>query len=286
MRIADMIARCGQFVSLEFFPPKEPEKLPDFFKTASQLKALAPLFVSVTYGAGGSTRDATLDIVTRLKNEFSFEPMAHLTCVGASARSIREFIQALEAAGIDNVLALRGDPPKGDASFKPTNTKFRHAADLVRFIRASYPDFGLAVAGYPEKHPEADNLDSDCLHLTEKLEQGGDFVITQLFFDNRHYFAYLDRLRAMGVTCPVIPGILPILSLGSVKRIVGLCGASIPEQFLRALEEADARGPEHVKRLGIEHARYQIQELLARGVPGVHLYTLNKADACLEILAR
>jgi methylenetetrahydrofolate reductase (NADPH) len=284
MRIRDMIARCGQFVSLEFFPPKETSKLAEFFGVAERLKAVKPLFVSVTYGAGGATQDNTLELVRRLKRELEYEPMAHLTCVGATAPHIKKFLGELDKADVDNVLALRGDPPKGETSFKASNKHFRYASDLVAFIRKNFPRMGVAVAGYPEKHPEAPSLEEDCEQLKRKVELGGDFVITQLFFDNAHYFRYVERLRALGVTAPVIPGVLPILSLSVIKRILSLCGASIPESFLLALEEADLRSGDEVRKLGVDHARRQVRELLEQGAPGVHLYTLNKADACLEIL--
>jgi len=284
MRIRDMIARCGQFISLEFFPPKEANKLPAFYEVVGKLKPLDPLFVSVTYGAGGSTHDNTLELVRRLRHEFELEPMAHLTCVGATGAHIKSFLKDLAAAGIDNVLALRGDPPKGETKFKASNKHFRYASDLVSFVRKLYPEMGVAVAGYPEKHPTAASMEEDCEHLKKKVELGGDFVITQLFFDNTHYFDYVARLRSLGVTAPVIPGVLPILSLSVIKRIGALCGASIPENFLHALEEADKRGGDAVQRLGIDHARYQVRDLLENGAPGVHLYTLNKAEACVEIV--
>jgi methylenetetrahydrofolate reductase (NADPH) len=284
MRIRDMIARCNQFISLEFFPPKEANKLPAFYEVVGKLKALKPLFASVTYGAGGSTHANTLELVRRLKHEFELEPMAHLTCVGASAPYIKKFLADLTAADIDNVLALRGDPPKGETTFKASNKHFRYASDLVAFIRKHFPEMGVGVAGYPEKHPEAESMEADCERLKHKVDLGGDVIVTQLFFDNKHYFNYVARLRSMGVTEPIIPGVLPILSLSVIKRIVSLCGASIPENFLHALEEADKRGPEAVQRLGVDHARHQVSELLEKGAPGVHLYTLNKAEACLEIV--
>jgi methylenetetrahydrofolate reductase (NADPH) len=186
---------------------------------------------------------------------------------------------------VDDVLALRGDPPKGADSFAPDNACFRHASDLVSFIRARQPGMGIGVAGYPEGHPECLRIRQDLTHLKAKLDEGADFVITQLFYDNREYFDFVERLAALGVDKPVIPGILPIMGLASVKRILGMCGASIPGKYLLALEEADKKGgADAVRKLGVDWAKRQAQELLDGGAPGVHLYTLNKADACLEIV--
>lgn len=285
MRIADLIARTPRFVSLEFFPPKAPEAWPGFFLTARALKAVDPLFVSVTYGAGGGTQANTLEIVARLKADLGLEPLAHLTCVGADEARITDFLAGLDRAGVDNVLALRGDPPRGTENFVPDNERFKHARDLVAFLRARRPGLGIGVAGYPEGHPECPSIRQDLTHLTAKLDAGADFVITQLFYDNREYFDFVERLTALGVDKPVIPGILPIMGLASVKRILGMCGASIPGRYLLALEEADKKGgADAVRKLGVDWAKRQAQELLDKGAPGVHLYTLNKADACLEIV--
>lgn len=286
MRIIDLIAaRSEPFVSLEFFPPKQESSWPDFFAVAERLQEVRPLFVSVTYGAGGSTQKNTLDIVTRLKRDHGFTPMAHLTCVGADESAIDAFLASLETAGVDNVLALRGDPPTGQDTFVPENASFAHASDLVRFIRARYPRLGVGVAAYPEKHPEAPSPEDDLAHLKFKIDQGGDFAITQLFFDNALYFDFVGRVRAAGIFVPVVPGILPVASLAGLKRILGFCGASVPPDYLAALEEADKEGPEAVRALGVAHATAQARDLMANGAPGVHLYTLNKARSCLEIVA-
>ncbi len=285
MRIADLIAKTPKFVSMEFFPPKEKEAWPGFFLTAKALRAVDPLFVSVTYGAGGGTQSNSLEIVSRLKAELGLEPLAHLTCVGADEAKIGAFLDDLAKAGVDNVLALRGDPPRGTENFVPDNECFRHATDLVAFIRSRRPEMGIAVAGYPEGHPECPSIRCDLGHLKAKLDAGADFVVTQLFYDNREYFDFVERLAALGMHKPVVPGILPIMSLTSVKRILGMCGASIPGKYLLALEEADKKGgADAVRKLGVDWAKRQAQELLDGGAPGVHLYTLNKADACLEIV--
>ncbi len=286
MRISDLMGRRGQFLSLEFFPPKERKDWPGFFRVVERLRSINPLFASVTYGAGGSTQDHTLEIVTRLKREFDLEPMAHLTCVGASCRGIGAFLETLEKEGIDNVLALRGDPPKDWEIPQSEEKDFVFASDLVSFIRTHHPHMGIGVACYPEGHPEAVSLEYDLGYLKFKFDQGGDFAVSQLFFDNDFYWDFLRRARAMGITKPIIPGVMPIFSLKVVRKITSLCGSCIPEPFLRELEEAEEKGgPEAVQALGIEHARKQIRQLLDNGVPGVHLYTLNKDEACLELVA-
>lgn len=286
MRIGELIEAKRPFVSLEFFPPKEREAWAGFFEVVERLLPVRPLFVSVTYGAGGSTHAHTLEIVSRLKTAYGLEPMAHLTCVGASKEKIRGFLDGLAAAGVDNVLALRGDPPKGQEQFVPDSEDFQHASDLVAFIRREYPGLAIGVAGYPECHPEAPSARADLDFLRRKIALGGDFTVTQLFFDNDCYFAFVDKVRQMGVTVPIVPGVLPVMSLASVKRLSGLCGASLPLAFLAELEAADAAGgPAAVAEVGIAHARKQAQDLIDRGAPGVHLYTLNKAEAVLSIVS-
>lgn len=285
MRIKDMIARCGQFVSLEFFPPKDTAAWPGFFEVVERLRSLRPMFVSVTYGAGGGTQANTLEIVTRLKRDCLLEPMAHLTCVGASEEAILEFLASIREAGIDNVLALRGDPPKDQPNFSWEGRPFRYAGDLVRLIRRHHPDMGVGVAGYPETHPEATSPADDLEHLKRKVDEGADFVVTQLFFDNRRYFDFVDRVRAAGMDIPVLPGVMPVLGVGSIERILSMCGATMPKSYRESLEQADRDGgAAAVLRLSVEHARRQVRELLEAGAPGVHLYTLNKAEACLSIL--
>lgn len=284
MRIADLIATTTPFISLEFFPPKEKGEWPTFFQAVEQLAEVNPLFVSVTYGAGGSTQSDTLEIVSRLTRDLGLEAMAHLTCVGATPQAIREFLDQLATAGVQNVLALRGDPPKD----VPTNflscDSLQHASDLVAYIRSVHPELGLGVAGYPETHPEAASPRSDLEYLRLKLDNGGDFVITQLFFDNRSYFDFVRRARDLGIKKPIIPGIIPVVSLKVIQRIVTLCGATIPPAFLAELERADTSGgAAAVREVGVAHARRQAEELLRGGAPGIHLYTLNRADVVLEL---
>jgi len=285
VRIAERLNSGKQFLSLEFFPPKNSSDWPAFFRVVDSLKVLQPLFVSVTYGAGGSTSDNTLAIVTRLKQEFSLEPMAHLTCVGATEKSILSFLEDLKAVGVDNVLALRGDPPQDPGFVLPESKDFVFASDLVTFIRKHYPSMGIGVAGYPEGHPEAASMEMDLQFLKHKVDQGGDFVVSQLFFDNDYYWDFVQRARDLGIEKPIIPGVMPIFSLKVIQKVVSLCGATVPAQLLRELETADAQGgADAVQALGIRHARSQILGLLKGGAPGVHLYTLNRDDACLELL--
>lgn len=284
MRIADLLRRQEPFLSLEFFPPKDRAQWPGFFDVVRQLKVLEPLFCSVTYGAGGSTQHNTLEIVTRMKQEYGLEPLAHLTCVGADRDRLGVFLQGLREAGVDNVLALRGDPPKGETEFRPDSDEFRHGSDLVCHIHSEFANLSIGVAGYPEKHPEAVSLEADLEHLRHKVACGADFVITQLFFDNDLYFDFVDRARGAGIDVPIIPGVLPVQNLAALKRMLAFCGATVPEGYMRDLEHVQAvYGDSGVRGLGLGYARSQVRNLLDRGAPGVHLYTLNKADTCLEI---
>lgn len=285
MRIVDQMNDGKQFLSLEFFPPKDKQEWPAFFKTAGTLSRLNPLFASVTYGAGGSTQGDTLEIVTRLKKEHGLETMAHLTCVGAYRGALQQFLDDLAQAEVFNVLALRGDPPNdAPPEFSACRTLL-HASDLAAFIKEAHPGMGIGVAGYPETHPEAAGPEEDLSYLKLKLDQGGDFAITQLFFDNSHYFQFVARARAAGINKPIIPGIIPVVSLKVIRRIVSMCGATLPPAYLADLEAADSGGgAAAVQRLGVAYARRQAQQLLAAGVPGVHIYTLNRDQAVLELV--
>lgn len=284
MRIAELLSKRTPFLSLEFFPPKDRAEWPAFFATVERLKALNPLFASVTYGAGGSTQSDTLELVSRLAQEYGLETMAHLTCVGADTEKLTAFLDQLVVAGVHNVLALRGDLPQDASPEVFACLPLQNASDLVTFIRATHPKIGVGVAGYPETHPEAENPAADLSYLKLKVDQGGDFIVTQLFFDNQHYFDFVHKARALGITKPIIPGILPVVSLKVIQRIVSLCGAGIPPAFLQELEAADQRGGAvAVEEVGVAFARKQAQELLAAGAPGVHLYTLNRADAVLKL---
>jgi methylenetetrahydrofolate reductase (NADPH) len=284
MNIARQIAAAEKpFYSLEFFPPKEEKDWSAFFATVEALRSIHPLFVSVTYGAGGSTQNRTLALAGRLR-EMRLETMAHLTCVGADKAKIATFLRELRAVGVENVLALRGDPPHGQ-SVDLDKAVFRYAADLVRFVREQDPLMGLAVAGYPSAHPESVTFSADRERTCEKIRTGADFVITQLFFDAREYEDFVRHLRLKGIMIPVIPGVLPIRSLEAVRRILSLCGANIPGKLYLELEAANERGgADAVKEAGIAFAVRQIRRLLEFGAPGIHLYTLNRASTCLRIV--
>lgn len=285
MKIIDKITKGSQFISLEYFPPKGHEEWPAFFRTVERLCSVNPLFASVTYGAGGSTHGDTLEIVTRLQKEHGLEAMAHLTCIGSSPEEVINYLNELASAGVDNVLALRGDRPIDAAAGFSPNPALQHASDLVTLISSSHPDLGIGVAGYPEAHPESLSPEADLSYLKLKIDNGADFSITQLFFDNRLYFDFVQRARSAGINGPIIPGILPVVSLKVIKRIVSLCGGTIPKDFMEALEEADLRGGAvAVQKVGVAFARRQIQELLDAGVPGIHIYTLNRAEVILELV--
>ena len=286
MQIPQLINSRSPFVSLEFFPPKKQEEWPAFLDVAKELGQLNPLFASVTYGAGGSTQSNTLEICERLIATCGFTIMPHLTGVTANTEKIDGFLTAIKGLGIDNVLALRGDRPTGytgtDAELFAT---FPHASDLVSHIRQRHPDLAIGVAGFPEAHAEAPSFAFDLEVMRRKVESGADFIITQLYFDNRVYFDYVERLRALGVTVSVVPGILPIRNLGSLRFVLEMCNARIPGRLINALTKAHEQGgAAAVCEIGVAYAREQVKGLLDGGAPGVHLYTLNKADMCLAVM--
>jgi len=283
MKIKEILGRGRPVVSFEFFPPKTPEGLDALLQTIATLKPLAPSFVSMTYGAGGSTRAKTVELVSKIKHEIGIEAAAHLTCVGHSESELESILSELERRGIENVLALRGDPPKGEKQFTPAADGFRYASELVALIRRRF-NFCVGVAGYPEKHVEARTAEEDLAHLKEKVQNGGDFVVTQLFFDNADYFKFVSRVRSSGVTVPVIAGIMPVTDVEQIKRFTLMCGAKIPPALLEKLEGASTK--ERVMEIGIEHATRQCTALLQGGAPGIHFYTLNKSQATREIFLR
>ncbi|HXY83685.1 MAG TPA: methylenetetrahydrofolate reductase [NAD(P)H] [Candidatus Saccharimonadales bacterium] len=283
MKIIDILARSNQPIfSLEFFPPKTEEGMTELIETLKKVKTLNPGYISVTYGAGGGTRDRTLDIVKYAKRELGLESMAHLTCVGHSKEEIKNILDEIQTSGIDNVVALRGDPPKGESIFKPNPHGFKYASELTAFIRASYP-LCVAVAGYPEGHIESPSKETDWNYLTQKVKAGADFIITQLFFDNTNFFIFENRMREKGVRVPIIPGIMPITNYHQILRFTQMCGAKMPEQLMRGLQPIQ-NNVEEVQRYGIEYATRQCEELIAHGVPGIHFYTLNKSNASWQII--
>ncbi len=289
MKVTDILRfaceRGEPVFSFEFFPPKTDEGDRQLFATVEALRPLGPAFVSVTYGAGGSTRQRTVDLVTRLKRETEVEAMAHITCVGASRQEIAQVLDEVAAAGIQNVLALRGDPPRGQTRFEPHPEGFRYASELVAFIRGeSRWRFCVGAAAYPEGHLETRDLGQDLAHVKTKVEAGSDFLITQLFFQNAHYFRFVERARAAGIGVPILPGIMPFTNIEQVERFTAMCGAAIPPA-LRAAMEVRRQDPEAALQLGVAFATLQCADLLRRGAPGVHFYTLNRSPSTRAILA-
>jgi len=283
MRIRELLDAGGPVFSFEFFPPKTAQAEVTLFRTIDRLRPLRPAFVSVTYGAGGSTRNKTIDLVCRIKHDIGIEAMAHLTCVGATQHELADILARLGDRGIDNVLALRGDPPRDQPNFVRPANGFGYASELVQFIRARGFPFCLGSACYPEGHPESASLDADIRHLKIKVDAGLDFLITQLFFDNAGYFAFIERARALGVHVPIVPGIIPITNVAQIERLATLCAARIPAELmarLDAVRDDDAA----VQRIGIEHATQQCRDLLAHGAPGIHFFTLNQSPATRAIL--
>jgi len=282
MRIDEVIATTRPCFSFEFFPPKTAEGVEALYETVRVLKPLDPGFVSVTYGAGGATRDGTVEISATIKREFGIETMAHLSCVGETREGLEELLDRIAAAGLENVLALRGDPPRGEAEFQQPEGGLSSSAELAAFISERH-EFALGGAGFPEVHPEAADLAADLAFLRTKLDAGVSFVITQLFFDNRVFFEWLPTARSAGIDVPIIPGVMPITSYAQIRRFCELCQATIPDPLADAMEALD--GDERAEfELGVAYAARQCEELLAAGVPGIHFYTLNKAPATRAIL--
>ncbi len=290
MRISDLLRfareRGEPIFSFEFFPPKTDEGVRALFDTVEKLRPLGPAYVSVTYGAGGSTRPRTLELVKRLKRESEVEAMAHVTCVGASRDELAALLDEIADAGIQNVLLLRGDPPRGETTFVPHPEGFAHASELVAFVR-SRPDrwrFCVGAAAYPEGHVETRDLGQDLRNLKAKVDAGADFLVTQLFFDNGKYFGFVDRARAAGIALPIVPGIMPFTNVEQVERFTAMCGASIPPP-LRAAMEVRREDADSARELGVAYATLQCADLLRRGAPGVHFYTLNRSTSTRAILA-
>ena len=285
MFIRDFLASGTPSISFEFFPPKTDEAATQLERTIAELRALEPAFVSVTWGAGGSTREKTIDIVSRIRRETGIESMAHLTCVGATRDDLAGILQRLANAGIENVLALRGDPPKGQGAFTATDGGFRYASELVEFIRARYGDRLCAgSAAYPEKHPECGNPAVDLANLKRKVDAGLDFLITQLFFDNRYYWEFVERARTAGIAIPIIPGIMPITNAAQVERFASICRAALPYKLAENLDR-HRDDPAAVRKLGVAHATSQCIDLLTNGAPGIHFYTLNSSHATRDIFS-
>jgi methylenetetrahydrofolate reductase (NADPH) len=283
MKIIDLYQRQKPIISFEFFPPKTDQGMTGLLRTAQRLKELEPGFVSITYGAMGSTRDKTLDLVRQMKHEVGIEAMSHLSCVGASKSTIASILKTLRAFGIDNVLALGGDPPQDQADFVQPPDGFKHANELAAHIK-SLGHFCIGGACYPEGHIDAPSKELDLFYCQKKVEDGVDFLITQLFFDNQDYFDFVARARAIGIDVPIVPGIMPITNFTQIKRFTQLCGSKIPQQLEHDLAPIE-NDLEQVEAYGITYATEQCQELLEAGAPGLHFYTLNKSETVTRILA-
>ena len=281
LKIKDILQQ-KRTVSCEFFPPREEDGIPAVFRAIDRVGGFNPDFISVTYGAGGSTRDFTERITMQVKQETDLEVMAHLTCVAQTREDVRRVLERLDEAGVENVIALRGDPPRGQENFVPTEGGFQYATELIEHIRANF-EFGLAAACYPEGHTESPDLDSDIRYAREKVDKGAEFLITQLFYDNRYFFEFMERAERAGINVPIIPGVLPILNTAQIRRFTSLCGATIPPDLDRKLDEY-ADDDNAVRELGVEHATRQVQELWDSGVPGVHFYVLNRSYSVSQIL--
>ena len=283
MRIGDILRRGVFSVSFEFFPPKTPEGERQLFETIRELKELRPTFVSVTYGAGGSTRDRTRNVVKRIHEEVGLTVMAHLTCIAHTREELIDILEDYRRIGIENILALRGDVPRDRPDFRPPEGACRYAKELVELIRESFKDhFSIGVASYPEGHPESPNMEWEVRFFKEKVEAGADFSITQMFFENSYYYEFVELCQRAGIDIPIIPGIMPITNFRQIKKFASMCGATIPQSLIDRMEPVEDR-PEEVARIGVEFAVRQCEDLLRNGVPGLHFYTLNKSKATLEI---
>jgi methylenetetrahydrofolate reductase (NADPH) len=283
VRIRDRLYRDEPCLSFEFFPPKSPEGEAALLRTIEELAPLQPGYVSVTYGAGGSTRDRTVELVARIKRDFSIDPLAHLTCVGHDRRELSATLGRLADAGVDNILGLRGDPPRGQSEFQAVDGGLAHASDLIRFIRQGGYPFCIGGACYPEGHIECLDREVDLRNLKRKVEAGADFLVTQLFFDNAFYFDFVSRARAAGIAVPIVPGIMPITNFDQVERFTRMCGATVPMRLVLEMERR-RNDPEATLELGVAHAVAQSRELMDRGAPGVHFYTLNRSPAARMIV--
>jgi methylenetetrahydrofolate reductase (NADPH) len=284
VRIDEILNANGRPVfSFEFFPPKTEEGERNLYDALAELKPLDPAYVSVTYGAGGSTRDKTIEIVSRIKEEYGLEAMAHFTCVNATVDQLRSTLDEMVGVGIDNVLALRGDPPKGEEEWIKTEGGLEFSRELVEMIASDYP-FAIGAACFPETHIHATSAEDDLRYLKEKVDAGARFLITQLFFDNALYDDFVDRAHEIGIDVPIIPGILPITNIAQLKRITTMCGATIPAALARELD-VRADKPEAVHDFGVAYATLQCADLLAKGAPGIHFYTLNRSPATRAILS-
>ncbi|NPA53539.1 MAG: methylenetetrahydrofolate reductase [NAD(P)H] [Aquificae bacterium] len=284
MKIGDLLKKIKHSISFEFFPPKTKEGEEALFQTIKELEYIKPTFVSITYGAGGSTRERTIKVVKKIHLETNLTVMAHQTCIGHTRKEIIDILQEYKNIGVQNILALRGDIPQDKEEkqiFPPDGCKY--ANELVKLIREEFGDwFSIGVAAYPEGHPESPNIERDILNFKKKVEAGAEFAITQMFFDNRFFYDFLEKVEKENIHIPIIPGIMPITNFKQIKKFASMCGATIPEELVRKLEKYENK-PEEVEKIGIEYATKQCEDLLKNGVKGLHFYTLNKSKATIQI---
>jgi methylenetetrahydrofolate reductase (NADPH) len=274
---------AGKFgLSFELYPPKTQQGEAALMRHVRELAAFRPSFITCTYGAGGSTRSQTLEIIGQVKGRFQLPVASHLTCVGSTADQLRAYLTQADEAGVDHIVALRGDPPAGETNFRPPAGGLRFANELVALIKAEFPRFGIAVAGYPETHREALSPEVDLRNLQRKVETGADVIITQLYYDNDDFFRFRDRCTAAGIRVPVVPGILPVNNLSQIQRISSMCGATLPPAFVAQLSAHD--DPDWQYQVGVEFAARQVRQLVQQGVPGIHFYVLNKSQSTLAVL--
>jgi methylenetetrahydrofolate reductase (NADPH) len=283
MKVSELFKKRTEGVSFEFFPPKSPEGRAAFISVANDLELYDPLYVSVTYGAGGTTRDRTVSALTWLKRDTDFTVMSHLTCVGATRGEIGRLLDEYRSLGIDNILALRGDPPKNAPDFDPSRGEFPYARDLVALVR-QHESFSIAVAVYPEGHGQSPSIEKDMEYTKQKIDAGADFAITQMFFENRHYYAFRDRAEKLGITIPILPGIMPIIDCRKIVEFAGFCNTTVPKDILDRMEPV-LDLPEEMRKLGVEFAVRQCEDLRSHGVRYFHFYTMNRSDSASEILA-
>ena len=270
-------------LSFELFPPKTEQGDAALMRHMKVLMQFSPDYITCTYGAGGSTQTKTMDVITAVKTAFDVPVASHLTCVGSTADDLRTYLEEASRNQVDFLVALRGDPPQGDSKFQAVEGGFSYANELVEFIRAEFPQFGMAVAGYPEVHQEALSAESDLENLKRKVDAGADIVITQLFYDNTDYFDFCDRCETAGIEVPIVPGILPVTNLAQIQRITSLCGSKLPDQFVQRLSQKEDDADWQFE-VGVEFAAAQVKELIDQGAAGVHFYVLNKSQATLRVL--
>lgn len=270
-------------LSFELFPPKSEKGVENLFRHVERLVEFQPAYITCTYGAGGSTQDRTLAVISEVHRRFDLPVATHLTCVGSTADELRDYLRRAWELGVQNVVALRGDPPEGEDTFQATVGGFSYANELVEFIRSEFADMGIVVGGYPETHQEAVSPEDDLENLKRKVDAGSDAIITQLFYDNADFFAFRERAEAIGIDVPIVPGLLPVTNGAQIQRIASLCGAKLPQEFVADLQKFE-NDPAGQFEVGVEFATKQSEELLASGIPGIHFYVLNKSEAAERVL--